>query len=218
MEEGGQNSEHRARCTAARNEGTTRGENNKDGTARDVCQVKLGGVRRIGAPKTVASSRLPSLPPRYPPRQPLNLWRCDNVDAAFCMLDYCRIHSRFSPTPSRRRLFASLARAFPNAYAGIGVLYQHRHRNHHYHRHCRHCRTCRCRNLLPAQASLAWLYCLCSGFRDSRQSTMSRARSYRGIVYSLPSSIIKLHGSQSVYMSSSSAKWRTPVPEGLPLT
>ncbi|KYN38001.1 hypothetical protein ALC56_07625 [Trachymyrmex septentrionalis] len=39
---------------------------------------------------------------RYPPRQPLNLWRCDNVDAAFCMLDCRRIHSRFSPTIARR--------------------------------------------------------------------------------------------------------------------
>ncbi|KOC64971.1 hypothetical protein WH47_04560 [Habropoda laboriosa] len=41
----------------------------------------------------IESFALPA--PPYPPRQPLNLWRRDNVDAAFCMLD-CRpgyIHS-----------------------------------------------------------------------------------------------------------------------------
>ncbi|EGI65011.1 hypothetical protein G5I_06472 [Acromyrmex echinatior] len=84
---------------------------------------------------------------RYPPRQPLNLWRCDNVDAAFCMLDCRRIHSRFSPTLARRAsirlphvsLALALASAFPNAYAGISELYHHRYRNHHHHH--RHCHT-----------------------------------------------------------------------------
>lgn len=124
------------------------GENNKDGTVRDVCQVKLGGVRRIGSAATLyrPSRRLPPPPAtaaRYPPRQPLNLWRCDNVDAAFCMLDCCRIHSRFSPSLSRRRLYIRLphalspSRALPNAYAGINELHHHRHRNHHHRRHCR---------------------------------------------------------------------------------
>lgn len=47
--------------------------------ARGVCQVKLSRAgRKIGRLKAAA----PHLP-----RQPLNLWRCDNVDAAFCMLD-----------------------------------------------------------------------------------------------------------------------------------
>lgn len=124
---------------------------------------------------------------RYPLRQPLNLWRCDNVDAAFCMLDCCRIHSRFSPSlpdgiyspsscslalacVSKRRHQRALPPLPPQPL--LPPLLP-------------HCRTCRSRNLLPAQASLAWLYCLCSGFRDSRQSTMSRARCYRGIVFSL---------------------------------
>lgn len=51
-------------------------------------------IRRIG------TSRNSTAAARYLPRQPLNLQRCDNVDAAFCMLDCCRIHSRFpSPLP-----------------------------------------------------------------------------------------------------------------------
>lgn len=50
----------------------------------------------------------PSL--RYPPRQPLNLWRCDNVDAAFCMLDCCRIHSRFLPSTTSIRSLTHHAR------------------------------------------------------------------------------------------------------------
>ncbi|KAK1131192.1 hypothetical protein K0M31_017480 [Melipona bicolor] len=49
--------------------------------ARGVCQVKLSRAgRKIGRLKAAAP---------YPPRQPLNLWRRDNVDAAFCMLG-CR--------------------------------------------------------------------------------------------------------------------------------
>lgn len=68
--------------------------------ARGVCQVKLGRAgRKIGGLKAAAVAP-------YPPRQPLNLWRRDNVDAAFCMLD-CYIHSY--PSPSSFSLFHPLS-------------------------------------------------------------------------------------------------------------
>ncbi|KYN00439.1 hypothetical protein ALC62_08743, partial [Cyphomyrmex costatus] len=70
---------HRAGCLPSKTRRSTKNKNTED------------------PPSPTASST------RYPPHQPLNLWRCDNVDAAFCMLDCRRIHSRFSPTLARRR-------------------------------------------------------------------------------------------------------------------
>ena len=62
--------------------------------ARGVCQVKLSRAgRKIGRLKAAAP---------YPPRQPLNLWRRDNVDAAFCMLG-CRAATSI-PVPLLLRL------------------------------------------------------------------------------------------------------------------
>ncbi|TGZ32529.1 Uncharacterized protein DBV15_05399 [Temnothorax longispinosus] len=130
-------------------------ENKKDPGWRIPAAATVTAVphqAQIGSTPKTAASRRPAA--RYPPRQPLNLWRCDNVDAAFCMLDCCRIHSRFSPssTPdggvySPRFLSLScslslslsrpLGDAFPNAYAGISELHHHRHRSHRHHRHCR---------------------------------------------------------------------------------
>lgn len=77
------------------------------------------------------------------------------------MLDCCRIYSRFSPSLSRRRLYSPPSCSLTLARVTKRVC-----------RHQRapppsppqppppppplpHCRTCRCRNLLPAQASLA---------------------------------------------------------------
>lgn len=90
-------SKERERESRTEGSGITKERGKEKRTMRTGClpSKTQQSIRRIGTSRNSAAAR-------YPPRQPLNLWRCDNVDAAFCMLDCCRIHSRFpSLLPSR---------------------------------------------------------------------------------------------------------------------